>query len=48
MGKEEFRKAHVGVSTVLQVLTIAYVVLTLAADGKGPLVKEEVGEGGKG
>ena len=29
---------------MFQALAIAYVTLTLAGDGKGPLLKEEVGE----
>lgn len=33
---------------MLQALTIVYVALTLAGDGKGPLVKEEVAERGEG
>ena len=31
-------------SAMFQALAIAYVTLTLAGDGKGPLLKEEVGE----
>lgn len=29
---------------MFQALAIVYVTLTLAGDGKGPLIKEEVGE----